>query len=51
MDQAMQIYEELKDMDYLDYMDTYESDLQFIKTLIDEIGAKAAREFLAQYFE
>ena len=51
MDAALQIYEELKDLDYLDYMDTYESDLQFIKTLIDEIGAKAAREFLAQYFE
>ena len=51
MDAALQIYEELKDLDYLDYMDTYESDLQFIHTLITEIGANAAREYLMQYFE
>ena len=51
MDAALKIYEELKDMDYLDYLDTYENDLQFIHTLITEIGEKAAREFLKQYFE
>lgn len=45
------IYEELKDLDYLDYMDTYESDIQFIRTLIEEVGEAGAREFLAQYFE
>ena len=51
MDAALHIYEELKDLDYLDYMDTYESDLQFIHTLITEIGTNAAREYLMQYFE
>ena len=45
------IYEELKDMDYLDYYDTYESDIQFIRTLIEEVGEAGAREYLRQYFE
>ncbi|MBO4541646.1 MAG: hypothetical protein J5725_00540 [Bacteroidales bacterium] len=51
MNAALQIYEELKDMDYLDYMESYESDIQFIGVLVQELGASAAREYLQQYFE
>lgn len=45
------IYDELCDLDFMDYEEHKESDLDFIQALIDEIGTTAARNYLLAYFE
>lgn len=48
---ANAIYNELCDLDFMDYEEHKESDLDFIQALIDEMGAAAARNYLLAYFE
>ena len=50
MTTAQQIYDELKDMDYLDYSEQYESDIAFIQSVIDQHGATAALDKLMDCF-
>lgn len=50
MKNAIIIYNEFKDMDYFDYAESYENDLQFIQSLIDEIGISDTRKYLRQLF-
>ena len=38
IEQAKQIYEECKDMDYLDYIESYESDIEYIAGMIARMG-------------
>lgn len=47
MASAMALYELYADMDAADYSETYESDLQFIATLIQEFGYVDAKAMLA----
>lgn len=47
---AQKIYNELCDLDFMDYTESIESDLDFIQALIDEIGAVNARAYLLDYF-
>ena len=51
MNIAYKIYCELMDLDYLDYAETLQSDLEYIQDLINKHGVKAAREILKQSFE
>lgn len=48
MKTALKIYNELIDMDYNDYFENLESDLLFIKTVIDNVGEKNARLYLEE---
>jgi len=47
MASAMALYELFADMDAADYQDTYESDIQFITTLILELGYCDAKAIIA----
>ena len=47
MASAIALYELFADMDAADYKETYESDLQFIATLILELGYQDAKAILA----
>ena len=51
MAQATQLYYEFIDLDYMDYQDTKDSDILFIKSLIDCYGVTDARQILKNYFE
>ena len=46
---ALSIYEELKDMDFMDYAETYEQDISFIMALIDNIGESATKTLLKTF--
>ena len=46
---AERLYWEFVDMDYMDYEDSYESDIQFINTLLEVLGESGARDFLREY--
>lgn len=37
---AYEVYEELKDMDFLDYEDTKESDIEYIAAMIARVGVE-----------
>jgi len=37
---AYEIYENLKDMDYMDYEDTKESDIEYIAGMIARVGVE-----------
>lgn len=45
---AYEIYDLCKDMDFMDYEETYESDIAFIQALIDAIGDKDALSVLRE---
>lgn len=47
MASAIALYELYADMDADDYNDTYESDIQFIATLIQELGYCDAKAIIA----
>lgn len=51
MTSAAVLYEMFTDLDNADYSETYESDLQFITVLIQEIGYRAAKATLKAMFE
>lgn len=46
MASAQALYEMFTDLDNADYSDTYESDIQFIATLIQSIGYRDAKATL-----
>ena len=46
MASAKALYELFTDLDNADYADTYESDLKFIATLIQELGYRDAKAVL-----
>ena len=48
---AQKLYFEFIDLDFLDYSESYENDLQFIQTIIDAYGVQDARQILKSYFE
>lgn len=48
MENAIKLYEEFMDLDFLDYEETFEKDIAFVQALIDELGIIAARNYLAQ---
>lgn len=48
---AIELYQELKDLDFLDYSDTIENDLVFIQTFIDLYGYQDAKRILLNYFD
>lgn len=48
---AIDLYNELKDFDFLDYSDTLENDLDFIQTFIDLYGYQDAKRILLNYFD
>ena len=48
MENAIKLYNELIDLDFMDYSDTKESDLDYLKGLIDTIGYKAAYKLLSE---
>ena len=50
MTSARVLYEMFADMDKADYLETFESDLQFIATLIQEIGYRDAKATLQAMF-
>jgi hypothetical protein len=50
MAKAMEIYNDFCDMDYMDYSEQFEQDIQFINTLLQELGEADTRKFLTQYF-
>lgn len=37
---AYEIYEELKDMDFMDYEDTYDDDIEYIAGMIARVGVE-----------
>ena len=39
---AMRIYEETKDLDYMEYEENYEQDIAYIVSLIESIGVRDA---------
>ena len=47
MASAIALYELFTDMDQDDYSETYENDLQFIATLIQELGYCDAKAIIA----
>jgi hypothetical protein len=51
MDAAKKLYTEFCDFDYIDYSETYNSDLLFIQELIKDYGLTDARKILKSYFE
>lgn len=48
---ATAIYNELCDLDFMDYSEHRAADIDFIQALIDEIGADETRQYLMAYFE
>lgn len=50
MAQAISLYEEFCDMDYMDYIDTKEKDILFINELLKEYGLQETREILKAMF-
>lgn len=51
MENATKLYYELIDLDFMDYADTLQNDLDFIKTFIDLYGYNDAKQILKAYFE
>lgn len=51
MKEAIKIYNMFLDMDYLDYIENLDSDLLFIKSLIDTIGTADTIRTLEEYFK
>lgn len=49
--QALALYKEFCDMDFMDYSETLESDLLFVQELITDYGLTDARKILKSYFE
>ena len=47
MDTVKALYEEFKDMDFMDYSDTIENDFAFIADMVNNIGIDATRQYLA----
>ena len=47
MKEAIKLYEQFKDMDFSDYEDTKEEDINFIYQLIDLYGVRNAARILA----
>ena len=37
---AYEVYEELKDMDFMDYEDTYDEDIEYIAAMIARVGVE-----------
>ena len=50
MTEAINLYNELCDLDFMDYNDSYDSDISFIKSVIECYGVKDARQILKEYF-
>ena len=48
---AEKLYFEMVDMDYMDYEDTYERDIQFIEALVEAVGIDTARAVLREMVE
>ena len=48
---ATAIYNELCDLDFMDYSEHRAADIDFIQALIDDIGEDETRAFLKAYFE
>ena len=48
---AEKIYQELCDMDFMDYTEDRESDIDFINQVINLYGVTDGREILKAYFE
>lgn len=48
---ATKLYNELKDMDFSDYEESTEEDLDFINELIEEKGYSTAKEILMEMVE
>ena len=51
MKEAIKIYNMFLDMDYFDYIENLDSDLLFIKSLIDTIGTADTIRTLEEYFK
>ena len=51
MASAQALYYLFMDLDFMDYSETYESDILFITTLIQEIGYRNAKATLQAMFE
>ena len=49
--QAELLYINFIDMDFLDYAETYEADLEYIKTLITRYGITKARDIINKSLE
>ena len=50
MNEAYKLYNEFCDLDFWDYIDTFESDIIFVQTIINEYGPDEARQILKSYF-
>lgn len=50
MAKAIKLYRDFFDLDFNDYAETAENDIQFCAGLIDALGEDGARAFLYQYF-
>lgn len=48
MAKALEIYNDLCDLDAGDYLETFESDILYIRALVDAIGEHDARAYLTQ---
>lgn len=48
MEKAIKLYEELKDMDFIDYQDTNEEDIAYLDRLIKKYGIRKAKEMLTE---
>lgn len=48
---ALEIYNLFIDMDFMDYVEQLESDLQFIQSLLDTLGERDTISFLRAYWE
>ena len=46
LEQAMELYESIKDMDYLDYAEHYESDIEYTAEMIAHYGYNKTLELL-----
>jgi hypothetical protein len=46
---AMSIYEESKDMDFMDYEETQEQDISYIISLLNTIGESATKALLLTF--
>lgn len=51
MDEAITLYNEFIDIDYMDYTETIEADLSYISELVREFGFAGAREYLRGMME
>ena len=51
MTEAIKIYRDLIDLDFMDYAETAGEDLQTIKAIIDTYGPTEAKQILKAYFE